>query len=140
MTLNEVNKNNDNTSDSIGRCVVTVKNSTSNKKAGYFVKARRAMGMTILTARYAEKGMMYNVTVDKHGVITYTPLAAIPMEDITNNNINLCKAMQCSTQSIALNAAGVARLGEYYMPAVDEKGIITYTPLRLALERLQEEE
>lgn len=113
---------------------------TKNMRAPTFVKARRAMGMTVLTARYAEKGMMYNVTVDKHGVITYTPLAAIPMEDITNNNINLCKAMQCSTQSIALNAAGVARLGEYYMPAVDEKGIITYTPLRMALEKLQEEE
>lgn len=105
-------------------------------RVGNFVRARRAMGMSILTASLAEKGMMYNVTVDNHGVITYTPLAEIPDEDIRRNNISLCKAFSVSGNAIGLNCAGVANIGEYYLPSVDEKGIITYTPLRLALDRL----
>lgn len=109
---------------------------TKNKRHCGFVKARRACGMTILTASHAVKGRMYNTTVDRQGVITYTPLAEVPQEDIRSNNISLCKAYNCSGNALALNAAGVARLGEYYMSSVDDRGVITYTPLRIALDRM----
>lgn len=135
MSMNE-DKNYNSVNDTDGAYHIAPVQTT---RTGNAVKARRAMGMTLLTARFAEKGMMYNVTVDNRGVITYTPLAAIPMEDITNNNINLCKAFGCSNNAVAVNAGGVARVGEYYFPSVDAKGIITYTPLRVALERLEEE-
>lgn len=137
MSLNETKdyKNNVNTSDSIGRCVVTVKNSTSNKKVANFVRARKAHGTIVLTAKHGEEGMLYNATVDKCGVITYTPLAIIPQEDIINNNINICRAFACSRNATCLKAT-LAKVGDYYLPAVDEKGILTYTPLAVAIHRL----
>lgn len=114
-----------------------VTNSNVPKKNNlYLVKARRACGTTVLTSPYAKKGDYYGVRIDKQGIITYTPMSILSSEGKSPRGMRVVKAYLTGA-SVSLTAS-IANEGEYYHVSVDERGVITYTPMLLAAKGVDE--